>query len=56
VAVENASRPNEAHIHATLATLADLLEADRPDGTTLVLIGAVVALSRPVEKRTRLAA
>jgi siroheme synthase len=55
VAVENAPRPNEAHIHATLATVADLLEADRPNGPTLVLIGAVVALSRAIEKPARLA-
>jgi uroporphyrin-III C-methyltransferase len=45
VAVENASRPNEACIHGTLATLPDLLDANSPDGPTLILIGAVVALS-----------
>jgi uroporphyrin-III C-methyltransferase len=56
VAVENASRPNEGHIHATLATLPDLLDAERPAGPTLVLIGATVALSRAVQKRVRLAA
>ena len=56
VAVENASRPNEAHLHATLATLPDLLEATRPDGPTLVLIGEVVALSRVLVEAARLAA
>ena len=39
------------HVLGTLATLADLLEAERPDGPTLVLIGAVVAMSRaPAEE------
>jgi uroporphyrin-III C-methyltransferase / precorrin-2 dehydrogenase / sirohydrochlorin ferrochelatase len=56
VAVENASRPNEAHLHGTLASLPDLLDARRPDGPTLVLIGAVVAMSRVVQDDTRLAA
>jgi uroporphyrin-III C-methyltransferase / precorrin-2 dehydrogenase / sirohydrochlorin ferrochelatase len=56
VAVENASRPNEAHVLATLATLPDLLDADRPDGPTLVLIGAVVAFSRTIQAEGRFAA
>jgi siroheme synthase len=56
VAVENASRPNETHLHGTLSTLPDLLEASRPEGPTLVLIGAVVALSRAMQEDTRLAA
>lgn len=56
VAVENASRANERHLHGTLATLADLLDANRPDGPTLVLIGAVVALSRALQEAARLAA
>ncbi len=56
VAVENASRPNQASYHTTLATLADVLKAERPSGPTLVLIGKVVALSRPVEEVERLAA
>jgi uroporphyrin-III C-methyltransferase len=56
VAVENASRPNETHLHGTLATLPDLLDADRPDGPTLVLIGAVVALSRVLQNDIALAA
>ena len=46
VAVENASRPEEAHVHGTLATLPALLDADHRNGPTLVLIGAVVALSK----------
>jgi NAD(P)H-nitrite reductase large subunit len=33
VAVENASRSNEAYVHGTLATLPDLLEANRHDRT-----------------------
>jgi uroporphyrin-III C-methyltransferase len=56
VAVENASRPNETHLHGTLASLPDLLEASRCDGPTLVLIGAVVALSRVLHARERVAA
>jgi len=56
VAVENASRPDERHLHATLAELADALDAAGPTGPTLVLIGAVVALSRVVAEAARLAA
>jgi uroporphyrin-III C-methyltransferase len=56
VAVENASRPNETHLHGTLASLPDLLDACQPDGPTLVLIGAVVALSRAITDAARLAA
>jgi uroporphyrin-III C-methyltransferase len=56
VAVENASRSNETHLHGTLATLPDRLDAARPDGPTLVLIGAVVALSRELRNAARLAA
>jgi uroporphyrin-III C-methyltransferase len=56
VAVENASRPNETYLHGTLSTLADSLEVNRPDGPTLVLIGAVVALSRVIRENARLAA
>ena len=56
VAVENASRPNEAHIHGTLATLADCLDAERSEGPTLVLIGSVVAMSRIMLEGARLAA
>jgi uroporphyrin-III C-methyltransferase len=56
VAVENASRPNQNSYHATLATLADVLDAERPSGPTLVLIGAVVALARAVATGERLAA
>ena len=56
VAVENASRPNESFLHGTLATLPDLLEADRHDGPTMVLIGAVVALSRAMQVNVALAA
>jgi uroporphyrin-III C-methyltransferase len=56
VAVENASRPNETHLHGTLATLPDLLDAAQPSGPTLVLIGAVVALSRVLRDAALLAA
>jgi uroporphyrin-III C-methyltransferase len=56
VAVENASRPDETHVHGTLATLPDLLEAHQPAGPALVLIGAVVALSRDLRDASRLAA
>ncbi|HBK05702.1 MAG TPA: hypothetical protein DDZ81_07530 [Acetobacteraceae bacterium] len=55
VAVENASRPNETHVHATLATLADQLDAHNPDGPTMVLIDTVVALSRVQQEPARLA-
>lgn len=56
VAVENASRPDEQQWHATLATLPDLIDLERPSGPTLVLIGAVVALSRALREETRLVA
>ena len=56
VAVENASRSNESFLHGTLATLPDLLEAGRPEGPTMVLIGAVVALSRAMQVDVCLAA
>jgi uroporphyrin-III C-methyltransferase len=56
VAVENASRPNESHLHATLATLADLLEAEPGEGPTLVLIGTVVAMARTLQAEMRRAA
>ncbi|MDR3532270.1 MAG: uroporphyrinogen-III C-methyltransferase [Rhodopila sp.] len=56
VAVGNASRLNEAHWHGTLGTLPDLLDASRPDGPTLVLIGTVVALARTIQETARLAA
>jgi uroporphyrin-III C-methyltransferase len=56
VAVENASRPNETHMHGTLSTLPGLLEAEQPGGPTLVLIGAVVALSRTMQELSRIAA
>jgi len=55
VAVENASRPNETHVHGTLTSLAALLAAQRPDRPTLVLIGTVVALSRVLHEDARLA-
>ncbi len=56
VAVENASRSNETHLYGTLSSLPGLLEANRPDGPTLVLIGAVVALARSLREGARLAA
>jgi uroporphyrin-III C-methyltransferase / precorrin-2 dehydrogenase / sirohydrochlorin ferrochelatase len=56
VAVENASRPNERHLHGTLAELPDLLDGNRLDGPTLVLIGSVVSLSQVVQEAGRLAA
>lgn len=56
VAVENASRPNETHVHGTLTDLPDLLEDNRLDGPTLVLIGTVVSLSRALQEAARLAA
>ncbi len=42
VAVENASRPNERHVFATLAGLAEAIAAAAPEGPMLVLIGAVL--------------
>jgi uroporphyrin-III C-methyltransferase len=56
VAAENASRPNETHLHGTLASLADLLDARRFEGPTLVLIGSVVAMSRVGREDLRLVA
>jgi uroporphyrin-III C-methyltransferase len=55
VAVENASRADQTEHFGTLATLADVLEAARPSGPTLVVIGTVVALARGVAE-VRLAA
>jgi uroporphyrin-III C-methyltransferase len=56
VAVESASRPNEAHVQGTLAELPDLLEDRRLDGPTLVLIGSVVSLSQTLQEAAQLAA
>jgi uroporphyrin-III C-methyltransferase / precorrin-2 dehydrogenase / sirohydrochlorin ferrochelatase len=56
VAVENASRPDERHLHGTVGTLADLLETDHPDGPTLVLIGSVVAMASTLHAEERQAA
>ena len=56
VAVENASRPNEAQYHGTLGTLPDLIDSRKPGGPTLVLIGAVVAMSRMSQEDARLVA
>ena len=56
VAVENASRPEEAHVHGTLATLPALLDADCRKGPTLVLIGAVVGLARLNQRAAQVAA
>jgi siroheme synthase len=56
VAVENASRPDESHLHATLATIADHLDARPAGGPVIVLIGSVVALSRAATMADRLAA
>jgi siroheme synthase len=43
-------------VHGTLAELPDLLDGDRLDGPTLVLIGSVVSLSQIVQEAGRLAA
>ncbi len=56
VAVENASRPDQQSYRATLGTLADVLDTQRPAGPTLVIIGKVVALARAVGETARLAA
>jgi uroporphyrin-III C-methyltransferase / precorrin-2 dehydrogenase / sirohydrochlorin ferrochelatase len=56
VAVENASRPSQTHVHGTLASLPDLLATSRPEGPTLVLIGTVVGFSHVLRDATRLAA
>jgi uroporphyrin-III C-methyltransferase len=45
VVIENASRANERHWHATLGTLADVVAASGSDGPTLVVIGEVTALA-----------
>jgi uroporphyrin-III C-methyltransferase len=45
VAVENASRANERHLHGTLTTLPRALAAAGLSGPTLVLIGAVVGMA-----------
>jgi uroporphyrin-III C-methyltransferase/precorrin-2 dehydrogenase/sirohydrochlorin ferrochelatase len=46
VAVENASRKDERHLHATLGGMPAALAAAGFDGPTLVLIGEVVGLAR----------
>ncbi len=46
VAVENASRPDERRLFATLASLPALLAAEKFGGPTLVLIGKVVGLAQ----------
>jgi uroporphyrin-III C-methyltransferase len=56
VAIENASRINETRVHGTLSTLPHLLDAARPEGPTLVLIGAVIALSTATQETVSLAA
>ena len=56
VAVENASRPDEAHLFGTLATLPGLLAARGFTGPTLVLIGQVVGLAKPAGMRLEAAA
>ncbi len=56
VAVENASLPEQRHVHATLATLPAALEACGYDGPTLVLIGRVVDLAAEVAEACRQAA
>jgi uroporphyrin-III C-methyltransferase / precorrin-2 dehydrogenase / sirohydrochlorin ferrochelatase len=56
VALENVSRPNETHLHGTLASLPALMAANEPAGPTLVLIGEVVALSHVLQAAAQLAA
>ncbi len=56
VVVENASRPNEAHLFSTVASLPGLLAERRLDGPALVLIGNVVGLAGTVREAMRLAA
>jgi uroporphyrin-III C-methyltransferase len=53
VAVENASRANERHLHGTLAELPAALAAQGFDGPVVVLIGEVVGLAQamPVAER-----
>ena len=56
VAVENASRANERHVHGTLLSLPGLLATAGPTGATLVLIGDVVGLAVSEVAITRQAA
>jgi len=53
VAVENASRANERHLHGTLADLPAALAAQGFDGPVVVLIGQVVGLAQtmPIAER-----
>jgi siroheme synthase len=44
-AIENATRPDERRVVATLADLAAAVQAAGLDGPTLVLVGAVVGLA-----------
>ena len=43
VALANATRPNEMVISGTIADIADRLEAARPNGPTLMMVGSVFA-------------
>ena len=56
VAVENAGRASQRHVHATLAALPGALAAQAFDGPTLVLIGRVVDLAATAAEALRLAA
>jgi uroporphyrin-III C-methyltransferase len=56
VVVENASRPDEAHLFGTVASLPALLAERRLDGPALVLIGTVVSLADIPREPARLAA
>ncbi len=56
VAVENASRTEQRHVHAALAELPAIVAAQGYDGPTLVLIGRVVDLAATASEAHRLAA
>ncbi len=56
IAVENASRPDERHIRASLGTIGQAVTDAALDGPTIVLIGQVVALADTLRQATELAA
>ncbi|HYZ21744.1 MAG TPA: uroporphyrinogen-III C-methyltransferase [Rhodopila sp.] len=56
VEVENASRPEERHWRGTLGDIGATLEAERPAGPTLVVVGEIVGLAHLAAEALRRAA
>ncbi len=57
IAIENATTPQERIVRASLATIANVLDAGTFDGPTLLLVGAVLGDARaPVHQKDTIAA